>query len=256
MADFAISIGRVTFKPTLIPSLITAVVLSLLLTLGFWQLSRARHKEDLQVAFATQSNLSHVPIEQIDLGATASRYRRVVAQGRYDTAQQILMDNQVQDGQAGYHVYTPLRLSDSELAILVNRGWVPLGPSRRQLPDVTMSAAVASVHGRLSQPVNPGILLANPESTGAWPRVVQHVDYDELAAALGYPLAPAIMLLDPDAEQGYRRDWRPLAEGFGPERHRGYAAQWFSLAIALLAIYIVVNTVRNARPTPNPSDPC
>jgi surfeit locus 1 family protein len=31
--------------------------------------------------------------------------------------------------------------------------------------------------------------------------------------------------------------WRP-AVGFGPERHLGYAIQWFALAIALLVIFI------------------
>jgi surfeit locus 1 family protein len=33
---------------------------------------------------------------------------------------------------------------------------------------------------------------------------------------------------------------------FGPERNVGYAVQWFGLAVALLIIYLVVNT-RKAR---------
>jgi surfeit locus 1 family protein len=48
------------------------------------------------------------------------------------------------------------------------------------------------------------------------------------------------MLLNPDESEGYVRDWRPLK--FGPERNVGYAVQWFSLAAALLLIYIIVNT--------------
>lgn len=252
MTDFVLKIGRFTFKPTLIPSAVTAVLLLLLLTLGFWQLNRANQKEALQTAFATQLNLPYTPIAQVDLDSSDSRYRGITVQGRYQGAQQILLDNQVQEGQPGYHVYTPLRIADKAQAILVNRGWVPLGPSRQQLPDVTIPSTSTTVRGRLSQPANPGILLDTPESANAWPRVVQHLDYAEIANALGYPLAQSIVLLDPDVEGGYQRDWRPIAEGFGPERHRGYAAQWFSLAVALVAIYIVVNTRAHREPDTQP----
>jgi cytochrome oxidase assembly protein ShyY1 len=66
-----------------------------------------------------------------------------------------------------------------------------------------------------------------------------------LSAELGYPLEPAVILLDPEAEGGYQRDWHPSFGGFGPERHQAYAVQWFSLAAALLVIYMVVNTHRH-----------
>ncbi|MEM7281577.1 MAG: SURF1 family protein, partial [Pseudomonadota bacterium] len=33
---------------------------------------------------------------------------------------------------------------------------------------------------------------------------------------------------------------------FGPERHIGYAVQWFSLTLALFVIFIVVNTKKVA----------
>ncbi|MCP5425193.1 MAG: SURF1 family protein [Gammaproteobacteria bacterium] len=242
MAEFSLKLGRYVFKPALIPSLITFVVLPLLLSLGFWQLSRAHQKEALQKAFATQMQLPYAPIDQIDLGANDSRYRGIHVRGHYDAAHQILLDNQVQDGMVGFHVYTPLLRAGNEPAIFVNRGWIPLGTSRQQLPDIRVNDTDVEIWGRVSQPANPGIFLGNVESTGQWPRVVQHMNYAELAGALDYPLAPAVILLDSDAAEGYRREWRPVAEGFGPERHRGYAVQWFSLAIALIAIYLVVNT--------------
>ena len=61
-----------------------------------------------------------------------------------------------------------------------------------------------------------------------------------LAQELGYALLPVVLLLDPDQDQGFARDWTPLQ--FGPERNVGYAVQWFGLAAALLVIYLVVNT--------------
>jgi surfeit locus 1 family protein len=240
-------LGRLTFKPALVPSLVTLLLLPILLSLGFWQLRRAHEKEALQAAFQAAVNAAYVPVASLDPAAPEAQYRGVIAPGRYDADHQILLDNQVQDGQPGYQVFTPLRLTGQTQAILVGRGWVPLGPSRQQLPDLQVTTTAVTVKGRLSQPPSPGLRLAEPAGTTySWPHVVQYVDYQRLAEALGYPLAPVVLLLDPAAENGYLRDWRPQFGGFGPERHWGYALQWFSLAAALVVIYIVVNTQRRS----------
>ncbi len=218
-------------------------MLALLLALGFWQLDRARQKEALAAAFAAYARLPAVPVSTLD-PAAAARYRRVTAMGRYDLDHQILLDNQVQDGRPGYHVLTPLRLPDVPWAILVNRGWVPAGESRDRLPEIVLADADVVISGRLGQPANPGLRLG--QASGGWPRLVQHVDYAALAADLGYPLAPAVILLDPGAAGGPVREWQVHAAGFGPQRHRGYAVQWFALAATLLVIYVAVNTRRVA----------
>ena len=241
-------LGEFTFQPAPIPSLITLLILPLLLALGFWQLDRAQQKEAIQSTYTAHAALPPVPVTAVDMTDPGSRYRKVIAEGRYDGRYQILLDNQVQGGQPGFHVFTPLRIPGKAEAILVNRGWVPLEGSRQQLPAIAVTEAAVMVRGRLAQPANPGLRLGEPEASDLdWPRIVSYVDYERLAAELGYPLAPAVILLDPEAEQGYRRKWRPLASGFGPERHTGYAVQWFSLAVTLVGISIVVNTRRNCR---------
>jgi len=55
-------------------------------------------------------------------------------QGVFDDAHTILLDNRVMNGVAGYHVLSPLRIAGSELAILVNRGWLAAGRSRERIP--------------------------------------------------------------------------------------------------------------------------
>ncbi|MEE4375933.1 MAG: SURF1 family protein [Candidatus Competibacteraceae bacterium] len=244
MRAFSIRVGSFWFKPTLIPSLITLIVFPLLLSLGFWQLSRAHYKAALEMDFAAQLNLPYVPIEQLDLTAKNVRYRKVSATGRYDETHQILLDNQVLNGRPGYHVFTPLRFESSAPAVLVNRGWVPLGASRQQFPVIDVTDAEVTLRGRLAQPANPGMRLTNP-SGAQWPQVVQYLDYAEIASTLGYALAPVVILLDSNMSNGYQRDWRPTPAGFGPERHQGYAVQWFALAATLLIIYCVVNTQRS-----------
>jgi surfeit locus 1 family protein len=241
-------VGHWIFTPTLGPTLATLLILPVLLALGFWQLDRARQKEALQRAFESHRHLPSVPLTSVNVSDPASRYRKVTVQGRYDRGHQILLDNQVVDGQPGYDVFTPLQVVGEDWAILVNRGWVPLGESRQKLPDIAIADTQVSIQGRIAQPANPALRLGDARSDVlAWPQVVQYLDYKQVAQALGYPLAPAVILLDPALKGGYRRQWHPQFAGFGPQRHQGYAVQWFALAVVLVIIYIAVNT-RRCRP--------
>jgi surfeit locus 1 family protein len=250
LKSLSMQAGKLTFKPALVPSLLTLLLLPVLLSLGFWQLRRAHEKEVLQASFQASLEAPYVPVATVDLAAPAALYRKVIAPGHYDSSHQILLDNQFQGEQLGYQVFTPLRLAGQAGAILVDRGWVPLGVSRQQVPAVTVTNAEVTIKGRVSQPANPGLRLAEPaNAVHSWPRVVQYVDYQQLSAELGYPLAPAVILLDPEAGSGYQRDWHPSFGGFGPERHQAYAVQWFALAVALVIIYIVVNTQRRPEDT-------
>ena len=235
------------FRPTWLPTLATLVLLPVLIGLGLWQWQRAEQKQDLQQAY--QARLEQPAIALQALSAPAEElYRQVSASGYYDDAQQILLDNQIHKGQAGYLVYTPLRLDDTQnKAILVNRGWIAMSADR-ELPLPLIAAlqeGLVRVIGRLGRPPNPGILLDNPNS-GIWPKVVQHIDYEELSQALGYDLETAVILLDPAEPNGFLRDWNPTFGGFGPERHIGYAVQWFALAATLLVIYFVMNLKRSS----------
>ena len=236
--------GPRKFRPGWPATLAVLLLLPVLLSLGFWQLNRAWQKAELQAAFAEQSRQAPVSLDHLNPADSSHYYRQVTATGRYDDSRQLLLDNQLREGRPGYQVLTPLRLADGE-AILVNRGWVPLGESRQVLPDIAVTAEPVTVNGRIAQPANPGIRLGEPGGADRnWPRVIQYVDYSPLSTILGYPLKPAIILLDPQADQGYWRDWQPNFGGFGPERHQGYAVQWFALSAALVILYIAASIRR------------
>lgn len=237
-------IGRWIFQPGWASALAVLLLLPVLLSLGFWQLDRARQKAELQAAFAERSRWPPAPLDGLDTADRNSLYRRVIATGYYDNGHQVLLDNQLREGQPGYHVLTPLRLADGG-AILVNRGWTPLGESRQTLPNIAVTVEAITVNGWLAQPANPGLRLG--DAAGAdqnWPRVTPYIDYERLAAILGYPLRPALILLEPNQPQGYIRDWRPHFGGFGPERHQGYAVQWFALAVTLVILYLATHVRR------------
>lgn len=238
-------LGNWIFRPGRAATLAALLLAPILLALGFWQLDRARQKAELQTAFTARSGQPPIPLVEVNTADPASRYRRVSVSGRYDSAHQVLLDNQVRAGQAGYQVLTPLRLADGD-AILTDRGWIALGESRRVLPDLALPTEPVTVSGWLGQPANPGLRLGDAAGTDRnWPRVVPYVEYERLAAILGYPLRPALILLEPEAPYGYERDWQPRFGGFGPERHQGYAAQWFALAAALVILYLAASMHRS-----------
>jgi surfeit locus 1 family protein len=236
------SIAGWAFKPALLPTLATLVLLPVLLWLASWQWQRAEQKQVLLDTFEQRLNQPAGVLSEIEILAQAL-YQPVKAQGRYDSQRQILLDNQVRQGQPGYLVYTALQLDGQQGAILVNRGWVAAGNDRSQQPALPLNAIETQIEGRLGQVPNPGILLPNP-ATQQWPKVVQHIDYAELSAELNYPLKPVVLLLDPAASEGFVRDWQPSFGGLQPQQHIGYAVQWLALAVTLLIIYIVMNVKR------------
>lgn len=247
--------GPRRFRPSLLPTLATLATLALLLWLGFWQLDRGEQKQRLLAQFETR--LAEPPVALATLGLSAdspasrleqARYRRVTARGVYDGAHTLLLDNQIYRGRPGYHVYTALRPTgvgaEAEPAILVNRGWLPARASRRRLPALPPPVdGPTTVSGRLAQPANPGIRLGDPDAITGWPRALQHIDYAAAARALGYPLLPAVLLLTPDDgdTDGLIRDWQPDFGTMTPSKHRGYAVQWFGLALTLVVIYLAMN---------------
>ena len=238
-------LGRIEFKPGLWPSAVTALLLVLLVSLGFWQLDRAAQKRSLLDAYGARPGDATVLLQAGFVPNADWRYRRAEAAGRYDTAHQFLLDNRVYQGRAGYHVLTPLRLPDGEHAVLVNRGWVPQGATRADLPMLPVAqTGSVRIAGLIDLPGDVFVLGEGEDRDPGWPKVLQRIRLDVQSQQLGMKLLPLVLLLDEDAPDGFVRDWRPVV--FGPERHVGYAVQWFALGAALLIIYIWVN-LRRAR---------
>lgn len=232
------------FRPGLVPSIAVAVLLPLFLYMGYWQLHRAEEKRALQAEYDTRANGPAVQVERQVQRAEALRFYRVVATGRYETDRQILIDNRVHQGRVGYHVITPLRLENSEVRLLVNRGWVAIGEGRDRLPSVDAPAGLQQVSGVATVPAEKYFTLREPDPLDrGWQRVWQNMDMARYGAAVPFPVQPVVVLLDPTSGAGgFTREWSRLDAGISV--HQGYAFQWFMLAAGLAAIYLFMSLRR------------
>jgi surfeit locus 1 family protein len=221
------------FAPRWAPALLTLLAVAAFSALGAWQLGRAGEKRALARSFLAGGPA----IEWQRLPADAPRFQRVALRGVYDAEHQFLLDNMSHESVAGVQVLTPLVLDNGD-AVIVNRGWRPFGATRRDLPSIDVGTEKRTVVGRIDELPRPGIWLKGPEISN-WPRLVQYPRMTDLSTALGRELAPRQVLLDPGVPDGYVRNW--VVPGTTPDRHLGYAVQWFAFAALALAIWIVLS---------------
>jgi len=229
------------FRPALVPTVAFLLVLPALIALGIWQLHRAEEKTVLQQQYDSRSSGPPVALGAQVVDRQQMRFRKVEATGNYDYARQFLLDNRVLDGVVGYHVITPLKIRHSSTLVLVNRGWVPGNPDRSILPKADGPANEVTVTGIAVVPHDKVFQLATEDKIGKeWPKVWQTLNMKRFRAAAPEDLQPVVVLLDPQSKAGgFERQWRRLDTGIAI--HQGYAFQWFSLAVALAAIFFLVN---------------
>jgi surfeit locus 1 family protein len=169
------------------------------------------------------------------------RFAKISGRGQYDSKHSFLLDNQVENGVVGVHLYTPLQLPNGE-RLLVNRGWLPMALDRQSLPIFTTDTSAVDVNGILNLPPKTGIRLGSEDAPGTdkpWPRLITYLELESASQQLGYPLLPTIIQMDAQSASGYgERQLRPL--NFGPEKHRGYALTWFAFAIVAVILFIII----------------
>jgi surfeit locus 1 family protein len=238
--------GSRAFEPRAFTTLLAVVLVAALIALGRWQLHRADEKQALYTLFDSGQDATRA----VDVATPRlPRYQHVEAIGAYDSARQILIDNMSNiEGRAGYYVITPFALHGGGW-ILVNRGWVPVGASRATKPEIAVPTQQREIKGRADELPRAGMQLGAPVPLAPpYPVVANFPTRTEIAALLAessWARATNLVLLDPGEPDGYLRQWQP--PGFAPIRHIAYAVQWFSLAAALVVIYIVTNLRRTER---------
>ncbi len=239
-------IGKFQFRPRLIPTIMVVVLLPLLVRLGFWQLARADEKRAIIAEQNAKLALPPKIIDQPLVDTSNLQFHRLMIKGTFVTRYQVYIDNKIQQNKVGYEIVTPMQIGSSQQYVLVDRGWVPMGASRSELPAVDTPTQEVTVLGIAKYNTKDVVSFGDANrSNKGWPAVVRWVDIKALQKETKLNLLPFMVLLDPKAQYGYVRDWKFI--NMPPEKHISYAVQWFAMAIALVVIYLVVNLKRMSK---------
>lgn len=215
------------------------LAMALFASLGTWQVWRAEQRAESFDTFAEAGRRPALTVPIDDAQFERHRFRWLELRGQYLSSRQILLDSMTHDGRTGYHVLTPFRLAGNEPWVMVNRGWVPADPERLRLPEVNVGESTRTIRARIDALPRPGLTFDNlPDPGNGWPQVLLFPTFADLEVRLDNALRPYQLLLSPDSTDGFVRVWQPRA--MPPERHIGYAIQWYSFAVVLSIIGAVL----------------
>jgi surfeit locus 1 family protein len=206
------------------------------IALGNWQARRAEDKRVVVERLEAALKSSPIEIPSAPIEAKPYVLKRVAARGRFVAEHTVYLQNRIRRGRVGYEVLTPLRLSNSEFHLLVNRGWT-------ETPQAPTPSAEVRIEGIALERL-PRLLQLAPSAKG---QVRQTLDIGEFAAESGLRLQPIIVEQHSDTGDGLARDWpRPDA---GIEKHQSYALQWYSLAALAVVLALVFSFSRIEAPS-------
>jgi surfeit locus 1 family protein len=219
------------------PTVFTVFGLALLLGLGTWQVQRLHWKEALIAQRTAAVSAAPVPLPRTLAAARELDFRRVRATGRFLNDRELLVHWVAPDGEAGYHVVTPLALAGGG-TLLVDRGFVPerlKSPASRTDGNPVGPTAVTGLL-RLTAGKPGWFVPDNRPDRNEW----FYVDAGAMAAA--DRIADALpFTVDADAT--------PNPGGFPvggqtpldlPNHHLQYAITWYALAACLAIIYVML----------------
>ncbi|MDP3817056.1 SURF1 family protein [Pseudomonas sp.] len=229
------------FRPGLLPSVLVLLLLPGLIALGFWQLARAEEKRELLATHQARQLAAPISLAELERQPNPA-YVRVQLQGYFDTRHSLLLDNRTRDGKVGVEVLQPFYDQNSGLWLLLNRGWLPW-PDRRTPPTFATPDTPLRVRATVHVPLGEPLQLQQEQPATGWPRLITVVKPDDLWRQLGRGGLSYAARLEP-GPASFQADWPVVA--MSPDKHLGYAVQWFALAAALLGLFIYLG-LHNAR---------
>ena len=240
-----LDIGAYSFSPGVLPTVVTVILLYVMVSLGQWQYNKGEYISNLQNRINERKHLPPVSMQELPHETDDQVFMPVMVSGRFDARHHFYFDNRIVNGFAGYDIFTPLLMDDGR-AILVNRGWLKQGRTRQELPEFETESATVRFKALIDRPPSKDFLLAdNVHAELAWPMVLQYVDTTEINSMLGYEVMPMVLRLDKDAAHGFYREIPVLK--LDSAKNTGYGFQWYAMSLALLVIYIAVNTKKTGK---------
>ena len=201
--------------------------------LGFWQLERAEQKHDL---LAEREQQSDAMPQSYKAGMPIKRFKLYELAGRY-LDESFLLDNRQRQGTVGYELLSLFQLESGD-KLLVNRGWLAAPKYRSEEPDFSTLKANARLVGYFYWSDKPLPESSADKEILDWKAVrVQSIPWLDLNNQFGGMAESVEFRLASEQQAGAQNiSWKYAA--VSPQKHKGYAVQWFAMAVALVVLGI------------------
>ena len=237
----------------LIASLTVGLLFAFLLRLGFWQLQRLAERRAANAFLLSRLELPALVLDGGDLDPVAVDLRHATVSGVFDYEGEIALRNRTWNELPGVHLIVPLRINGSDVAVLVDRGWVPYdmsdGEQRtvfdRPTGEVMVYGILHRSESRASS-FSPADAPLSPDlpRLDAWHRV----EIPRIQEQMPYPLLPVYVedaVPGPASGPRFPRPAPEIELSEGP--HLYYAIQWFAFSAILIVGYVLYYLKRTGR---------
>lgn len=238
----------IRFRFRWIPFTVTLLLVILGVTLAQWQTRRGNQKQEMGITLLQRQAAPIMPLGRELQKVDEIEYRQLSVQGEFIADWAIYLDNRPNHGIAGFYVLMPFKIVNSNVHVLVMRGWLPRDSlNRTKLQPYATPVGMLTIKGTARRDVGHVLQLGHAETLypGA---IVQNANLTEFSTASKLQFQPFVIeqtSSNDNTADGLLRDWpRP---SLGIEKHRGYAFQWYALATMALIFFIVTGCRRETK---------
>jgi surfeit locus 1 family protein len=187
---------KIYFSPKI--TLTCSILAALMLRASYWQYERYQWK--LGLIEQMKRHLEMPPAEFSEIKIEHSKnpesilHRRVLLSGVFDYEKEIVIRNRRFKDEPGGFIITPLKLSGSDEAILVNRGFTPITKMKREdRAKLPQPLSEQKIIGLVKESAEPKFLAPSDPDTSLempWADSWERVNVAAISKQLPYPIVP------------------------------------------------------------------
>jgi len=233
-------------KVQILPLLITILAFSLLLSLGFWQITRLHEKEIFLNMI--KHNLVSPPID-IKMLSDDKIYSKIKVTGHFLSTSNLHLYGRrsMSIEKDGYYLISPFQTSDAKV-ILVARGWFA-GKYKKNIDNlVSSNDSEHEITGIILPSEQPKMfVLSNDIKNNVW----FTLDLKQASDILGLRLENFYLMMEGNNDIN-SNILKNLSMGnllYIKNDHLEYAITWFALAISLAVIFIIYHLPKKTNDT-------
>lgn len=218
-------------------ALLSLMVFSGLVGLGFWQRNRGEEKQYLQTAF--QSTLQAGARTWDGTQDLPKDKEWIAIEGKPLSGFEVLLDNRTFEGRVGYDVLLPVQLLSSEKVVWVNMGWLVAPLYRAERPTFPQWPEVLKIDGIVRYFFESTLLPNDLIEKDKRPFRIQRVHLGALAQTIPYPQLNFLVHSHTNKVQyGLKPSYKPI--NMTAEKHYAYQWQWWGLSLVWLIGVLVL----------------